>query len=306
MTVTPQAQPGPPGCAPGPSASPGRPRTRFLIPVWNDLLSLVLCLPTVLQVADEVVLVDDASTDGSADYLRHLAAADTAAEITVLTNRTQQGWVRTRHLLMEHADPRCLRVWADADTLVLPERWPDLLAALPRAGALMMGHYEVWGDHRHTTHWGMRYDICHLAQWPGDDRVTGWYTAADGNSWPRHPPGRPDPGDGPLCTLHLNGYKTDERLAYKGRRLLEFNQHHQDGGGLERPRPPEPGQAHVEAMHVLFNSTGHRQATLPHDLRDHLEQTIPPELHYIVTGKDRHGDSSVTRHLAHLRATAFT
>src|SRR5262249_7461485 len=150
------------------------PITQFLIPVWNDLLSLVLCLPSVLEVADHVLLFDDGSDDGSADYVENLIQSRPDIDIRLIRGDRQEGAIRASPVLFGSADPSLLRVWADADDLVIPTRWPGFLDGLRRAGILHFAFHEVWGDHRHTTHWGLRGDLCHLAQWPGDRSLTGW------------------------------------------------------------------------------------------------------------------------------------
>lgn len=273
---------------------------QFLIPVWNDLLSLVLCLPSVLSVADEVVFYDDASTDGSAEYIRAVAATVGRPQITCLSGGRQQGWTDARTALMAHADASMLRVWADADDLVVPSLWESFTGRLAHEGCLGLGFYEVWGDHRHTTRYGLRGDVCHLALWPGDTRLTGWDRNSHGHTVPltSEPPTR----WGPMCAFHLNGYKTDERLAVKGERLREFNRAR---GQLAAPRLPESHHLHPTAMRVLFTSREHQPAVMPHHWSGYLEDRIPPRLRYRVRLSDREGDEDVTAYLRVLRDQDF-
>ena len=305
------------GQAPGPAdrsaipqpaeqPGPGRvPAAQFLIPVWNDLLSLVLCLPTVLEIANQVVLYDDGSTDGSAEYVEAMARQATDTEVIVLRSAQQRGWTRARQVLAGYADPGMLRAWADADHLFIPKAWPRFVAELDRVGALYLGEYEVWGDHRHTTHIGFHGDICHLALRPGDARLCGWTVVASGSASPVLA-GQAPPWVGPLVCFHMNCYKTDERLAIKGEPLRQFNLRH---GGPGDPGSPaaagqEPGDVHAAAMRTLF-ANWHRPVGMPAQLADYLEQRIPEELRFTMTASDRAGNEAVTAELERMRQRGF-
>ncbi len=68
-----------------------RPRRRDLprgltavLRVRNEATSLPFSLPPILRASDRVILVDNGSTDGTADLARHLAAEADTAELTVL------------------------------------------------------------------------------------------------------------------------------------------------------------------------------------------------------------------------------
>ena len=277
-----------------------RSRTQFLIPVWNDLLSLILCLPTVLEVAEHVVIYDDGSDDGSSEFVEELRATSAGAGIVHISGRRQQGWTQSRKVLAERSDPAMTRVWADSDDLIISELWPRFTDRLNAAGCLPLGLYEVWGDLSHTTHWAGRGDPCHVAFAPGDNRLERW-DRKDGCTIPVYrEPGEPT-AVGPLCAFHLNGFKVDERLAYKGRRLQRFNTP-EHSGELERLAPEE---ARAAADRILFRNRFHRPAPMPSALRAYLESKVPEELRFVVTDGGREGSDEVAAALRELRDGGF-
>ncbi|MFE2733272.1 glycosyltransferase family 2 protein [Streptomyces sp. NPDC059349] len=285
------------GAAPGTNFRIPGVRTQFLIPVWNDLLSLVICLPSVLAIADHVVLCDDGSTDGSFEYIESLAREGShEAEITLVRAPEHQGWTQARRVLTEHQDPNALRVWADADDLFVPELWPRFVQELREAGCLPVGFHEVWGDSAHTTHWGLRGDPCHIALWPGDTRLTEW-SKVTGFTTPVYREGKPEKV-GPMCAFHMNGYKTDGRLAYKGIRLERFNH----SGELDVLADSE---VQDEAERVLFENFRHRPVAMPKVFTRYLNSRIPEPLKFSVVGRSRSGNQKVERTLRRFRDSGF-
>jgi hypothetical protein len=274
------------------------PSTQFLIPVWNDLLSLVLCLPTVLEIADEIVVYDDGSTDGSTEYID--AVARTHPQVTVVRSDRQVGWTRARQALFPYADPSKLRVWADADDIFMPELWPRFVNGLRDVGVSWLGFYEVWGDHRHSTQFGYRGDFCHLAVWPGEMSHRGWGNSDSGWDTPLvdH-----DPVTGHLCCLHMNGYKTDARLSVRGVPLFLVNR---SPDSEDSPVPPsDPVEAHRLAMRALFDDYERSPAPMPDEHIRFLESRIPEALRFRVVGEDRQGNEDVEAELARLRRVGF-
>jgi hypothetical protein len=276
----------------------GLPRTQFLIPVWNDLLSVVLCLRTVLELADEVVLYDDGSTDGSTEYLEAVAKAN--SHVTLIRSDRQEGWTRARSTLFAYADPTQLRVWADADDLFVPALWPEFVENLNHCGVLCMGFYEVWGDHRHTTQFGLRGDYCHFALWPAERSHLGWSANQHGFDVPVLD--RPAVL-GPRCCFHLNGHKTDARLSVRGAKLLEVNRSPESA---EKPTPPSfLGDVHRAAMSALFADPERTVVPMPQVLVEYLESQIPEQLRFTVAGNERFGNEHVVAELDRLRRSGF-
>ncbi|MFJ4745716.1 glycosyltransferase family 2 protein [Streptomyces sp. NPDC088775] len=277
-------------------------QTQFLIPVWNDLLSLVLCLPSILQVADFVVICDDGSNDGTSEYIEAVIAAKPRAKIRHLRSPRQMGWTLTRQVLDEYSDPSCLRVWADADDMIVPELWSNFLDGLSEDGCLPIGFYEVWGDLNHSTHWGLRGDPCHIALWPGNTSLKAWDREM-GFTMPVYEGSGPSKV-GPMCAFHMNGYKVDERLAFKGRRLQNFNRPGQ-GEKVGKLECVDSNRVHAEAMKVLFDNYSHRPAPMPTVLTEYLSTYIPSELRFMMTAEDRLHNNQVVGALAQARRNDF-
>ena len=102
------------------------PDVSVIIPIYNKVKYLDACLESVLSqrdVAIEVICIDDASTDGSADIASQYAKAD--ARLTLAAVDVRRGAARARNLGIERANGRWLQ-FTDADDL-LPK---DCLAAM--------------------------------------------------------------------------------------------------------------------------------------------------------------------------------
>lgn len=95
----------------------------FLVPVYNAAPYIESCINSLLsqmRPGIEIVIVDDASTDGTSEVLRKLVASDETGAIKVWRNDTNQGVSSTRNLLLD----RCsgTYVWfIDADDLMLAD-----------------------------------------------------------------------------------------------------------------------------------------------------------------------------------------
>lgn len=117
-------------------------------------------------VAVDVVIVDDASTDGSAEAARALAAAD--ARVAVLVNDRNRGPVETFNRGLAAATGEYL-VRLDADDLLTP-------GSLARAAALAERYPGVGLVYGHPLHFSTPEPPRHR------DRATSW-TVVSGLSW---------------------------------------------------------------------------------------------------------------------------
>ena len=62
-------------------------RVSLVIPVYNQLVHTMQCLESILRLpdkGDEIIVVDNASTDGTPDYLKNVG-------VTVISNATNLG-----------------------------------------------------------------------------------------------------------------------------------------------------------------------------------------------------------------------
>ena len=139
------------------------PLVSICIPVYNVCPYLARCLSSVLrQHYDtlEVILVDDASTDGSLDELRRIAASFPEREIQILCNNVHRGSPFSRRRSIEAAKGEYL-LCVDADDILLPHAVEHLLAkALETNADIVCGQIEdipligpttIWPAYQPTT-----------------------------------------------------------------------------------------------------------------------------------------------------------
>jgi glycosyltransferase involved in cell wall biosynthesis len=192
------------------------PRLTVLIPAHNDDYTLSFCLASVAPHVDEVLVLDDCSTDLTADVV--LEAARTHPHIQYLRHEGEQqlGWIEARNRLLLRTDSDHL-FWIDADD-VLAEYNAGLLREIAaesdahRLPPLVWLHLtELWGDLDHTTGRLRHFDRCHLFvnRRRLRDGVWGGGTAAQLYTDQRVTPGR---SAGPLL-FHMKGVKPDRRLV---------------------------------------------------------------------------------------------
>jgi glycosyltransferase involved in cell wall biosynthesis len=130
----------------------GRPRTVCLVPVKDAASELVAYLDSASRVADEVVALDDGSTDDTDAMLK----GDPRVSV-VLTNPPRVGYRdwddgENRSRLLDAAgalDPDWV-LWLDVDERIAPDDAADLRAfiatdALPGC-AYGFQHYRIWDD----------------------------------------------------------------------------------------------------------------------------------------------------------------
>jgi glycosyltransferase involved in cell wall biosynthesis len=123
-----------------------------VIPVYNEMKTLPAVLSKVLARPEttEVVLVDDASSDGSRDYLRSLEGTD---KVRVLFHDKNQG--KGAALRTGFAAARCdVVLIQDADLEYDPEDYPSLLAPIASGKAdVVYGSRFLGGTHRVLYFW---------------------------------------------------------------------------------------------------------------------------------------------------------
>ena len=121
-----------------------------IVPCYNSARYLEDCIRSILSqdVALEVLLVDDASTDGSGALADALAAQD--GRVRVFHREKNGGVSRARNLALEGARGEWV-TFVDADDL-LPEGALRTLLAAARGGAeIVCGSHEEWDEQGKRT-----------------------------------------------------------------------------------------------------------------------------------------------------------
>lgn len=144
-----------PASAVGPS--PAAPWLSFLIPVYNVRRFLRECLLSVVAQVDEdmeIVLLDDCSTDGSADLVRELAVELASPSVRIVTrfHSVNQGISAVRNGLLDTA--RGEYVWfLDSDDCLVPGAVEQLRQLVHREQPeLVLCDYSVWRPVQHRKH----------------------------------------------------------------------------------------------------------------------------------------------------------
>jgi len=145
-------------------------RLTALIPAHNDDYCLDLCLRSAAPHFDEVVVLDDASTDHTPDVIAdaarrwpHIRAVlPFSPQPSSLS--PQLGWIEARNALLDATDSDWL-FWLDSDD-VLAEYNAHLLREIAerseRSPVVKLQLTELWGDLHHTTGRLRHYDRCHV------------------------------------------------------------------------------------------------------------------------------------------------
>jgi glycosyltransferase involved in cell wall biosynthesis len=125
-------------------------RTSIIVPIYNEVENVRLLVEQVTRVMDqlegasELVLVNDGSSDGSAELLNELAAAD--SRLVVVHFRKNYGQTAAMQAGLETAQGEFL-VTLDGDLQNEPRDIPKMLEQLENGYDLVHG----WRKHRHDT-----------------------------------------------------------------------------------------------------------------------------------------------------------
>jgi len=208
-----------------------------LIPTFDDAYTLPMCLASVLPVADEIILRDDGSTDGTTDIVHDAARAH--PHVSVIEGRKRLGWIEARNALLAATDARHL-LWLDADDVLTDDAGPAIARCMEQGGAAMLGLCEMWGDLDHTTQRLHHHDCCHVYI---DRRAT------TGLRWGGGTAARPIGCAGlralsGVQAFHLKGVKPDARIAARG----TFR------AWLRGKQAKRRGDVHAAAVHTLLHS----------------------------------------------------
>jgi GT2 family glycosyltransferase/tetratricopeptide (TPR) repeat protein len=132
------------------------PQVSIIIPLFNKMDYTRHCLEALTLNTDEslnfeVILVDNASTDGTADYLLTLSG-----DITTITNKKNFGFAKAINQAAKLATGRYL-VFLNNDTIPHPEWLPALIRGVERDNADIVGAKLVYPNGR-IQHAGVTFD----------------------------------------------------------------------------------------------------------------------------------------------------
>lgn len=179
-----------------------------LIPAHNDAYTLDLCLRSIVRHFDEIVVLDDCSTDATPDVVADARASHPHVRY-LRHDPPQLGWIEARNLLLAQTDADVL-FWLDADD-VLFERNAGMLREIAAGDhpVVRLQLAEFWGDFNHTTQRRRHYDRCHCFV---NRRSMRDFTWRGGSAARPETSVKAARSDGPLLA-HLKGVKPDRRLV---------------------------------------------------------------------------------------------
>ena len=131
-----------------------------LIPCYNDDYSIFICIQLIAPYVDEVIVIDDNSTDSSQLVVEFLC--NRYSNIKGFRLKKQSGWTKIRNILPECTDARHL-FFIDADDFLYD---PSQIEAIIKSKYIHvnLGLLELMGDFYHGTGRGFNIawnDCCH-------------------------------------------------------------------------------------------------------------------------------------------------
>jgi GT2 family glycosyltransferase/radical SAM superfamily enzyme YgiQ (UPF0313 family)/Flp pilus assembly protein TadD/glycosyltransferase involved in cell wall biosynthesis len=139
-----------------PSSEPGTPRVSIIIPLFNKVEYTKQCLDALFVNTDqkpgyEIILVDNASTDGTGDYLRTLSG-----DVTIISNLNNVGFAKACNQGARLSRGRYL-IFLNNDTVPHPGWLNALIKGTERDGADIVGSKLLYPNGR-VQHAGVAFD----------------------------------------------------------------------------------------------------------------------------------------------------
>ena len=125
--------------------TPVPPRVSVLVPARDEAAAIAACVEALLAsraVELEVVVLDDASTDGTADIVAGLAARDGRVRL-VRGRPLPAGWCGKQHACAQLAEAAAFDTWVflDTDVTLVPEGVGRCVAFLDASGAALVSGF---------------------------------------------------------------------------------------------------------------------------------------------------------------------
>ncbi len=221
-----------------------------LIPAHNDAYTLWFCLRSIGPHFDEIIVLDDRSTDRTRDVVELYGRPFPHIRISKPFAR-QLGWIESRNRLIAETDSDLL-FFLDADD-VLIESQAHLLREIAAGDrpVVRLQLAEMWGDFNHTTQRLRHYDRCHVFV---NRRLFRDFTWGGGTAARIEAEGAISAaaGPGPLF-WHMKGVKPDRRLVER-QFMRRWMRNGMEGCSSDAMRGLGDEEIHARAMRMLLHS----------------------------------------------------
>ena len=152
-----------------------------VLPTFNEVQNLERVVAGVRRLGHDVLIVDDASPDGTGELADRLASADTGVRVLHRARKLGLGSAYEDAFRVGLADGAQLLVEMDADGSHLPENLDGIVAAARRVGGLAIGSryipggsIEGWPFYRWLLSWGANAYCRMLLGLPTRDCTSGY------------------------------------------------------------------------------------------------------------------------------------
>jgi len=152
-----------------------------VLPTYNEVQNLEKVVAGVRKLGHDVLIVDDASPDGTGELADRLAAADDAVRVLHRPSKLGLGSAYEDAFRAGLADGSQLFVEMDADGSHLASNLDAIVAAAQRSGGLAIGSRYIrggsvagWPFHRYLLSWAANL-YCRILLWlPTHDCTSGF------------------------------------------------------------------------------------------------------------------------------------